>query len=165
MRADVATPKVVRTKPPKGTSFAGSSPPAPPTIAAPAGHTAKTAKAKSSKSSAMLPAIECTSPAGKATWTKETPPALDDDEHFTPKTVRWLSATPPIYAVDGMHRSGGINTKMTMHFRACEPTAIEGFELIGDGMWASTADDKTITIFQDHQPVAILSGSSPRTAR
>jgi hypothetical protein len=157
LRTDAAVAKPQKAKPGKLLDFAL---PVPKEIKAPAGHTAKLTKiASQMEPKKKKPAVECTSPAGNGTWSDESPDMEGSGERFVPKKVKWISATPPIYGVEGLHYNPvDWEEKDTWYFRACAKR-IDDLGWFGDGWWSETvAQDEKVTLYIADQPVAAFLG-------
>lgn len=159
LRVDTATPKPATSKPAKLTYF-GKTPTAP-TIKPPAGYGGKIVKVKSTVDpKRKVTAIECTGPKGKTVWSQESPP-IDPAEQFTPKKVRWISATPPLFEVEGLFINP-VDQRSTVQyvFRDCAAPPLGSVDWIGDSAWSYTNHDDygKLNVLVDDMPIAVLAG-------
>jgi hypothetical protein len=159
-RVDTATPTTVKKRPKKLTAFSESV--VAPKVEAPAGYSAKIVKIKSTVSpKSKVAAVECTGPKGKVTWSQESPP-IDPAERYTPKKLRWISATPPLLEVEGIAVNPvGQEDTVPYVFRECAAAPYNSVTWIGDHAWSyDNRDDDTITIMVDDKTYGTLSGRS-----
>lgn len=162
LRADKGPAKATRKKPGKLVSREATLP----TVKAPAGYAAKIVKIKSELGNGKIGAVECTSPTGKTTWSENS--MVDSGEQFAPKKVRWVSAAPAIFAVDGKHTNPvGWAWPDTFYFRACPDRELGELELLGGGVWVERPfNGEHLLVYAGDRQIAKLAGewlvSAPR---
>lgn len=159
MRVDQATTSGSKAKPKKLTVFGPAV--LAPKIEAPAGYAAKLVKIKSKVNPKQkIAAIECTGPKGKIVWSQESPP-IDPAEQFTPKKVRWISATPPLLEVEGLAVNPvGQEATVQWVFRDCAAEPLNSVTWIADHTWSyDTRDDSDkMFVMTDDKLVATVTG-------
>ncbi len=160
LRIDGKDTKLSKSKPKKLTVFGDVVTAS--KVEPPAGYSGKLIKIKSTVSpKRKVAAIECTGPKGKLVWSQESPP-IDPAESFTPKKVRWILTTPPLFEVEGLFVNPVAQEETKQYvFRECGADPYDGVSWIADHAWSYvTRDDDNTHVLVDDKPVAVFVGGA-----
>ena len=111
--------------------------------------------------------FECTGAGTSTRW--PLPDVSDVQFELRPDKVQWLTATPPLFFVEGKQTNPiGDTSRSRAYFRACDRAALDDFRWYGGGLWAdhhsiddgSDVVDEYWTVHLDQHDLAIVTGST-----
>jgi hypothetical protein len=125
-------------------------------LAAPAGHSVKLSPT----------GFTCKAPGGKHVSPDDDGPRPDTSSDHRPKSLKWVVASPPLFAVTGVADIGG-STDFVEVWRACTKRPMRAFRLLRPRLWAENvarqgtqhAWEHEWQLWIDTTPIGTLAGS------